>query len=195
MLYKNRGRFDSLSRETGKVFGNLPVSANAWTILSFAFAVAAAYLIYIEDFPFALLFFSVSALLDFVDGAVARFQGKACPKGAYLDTITDRYVEFLILFALFFVSYPRFVFSPRVWIVLIMFGSFMTTYAKAAGFEKGREIKGGLMERPERMILIFATLFVSWIYRAGAIYFLAAMGVLVNISALQRIWIALKAKN
>jgi len=158
-------------------------------------AAVSAYMIYKEIFDLALIFFVFSAFLDLVDGSVARYQNRVTSAGAYLDTIIDRYVEFFILFALMFVSYPRFVFSARTWIILAIFGSLMTTYAKSAGFEKGREIRGGIMERAERLIFIFGIILASWFFRLIAIYLIVLFAVLVNVSAVQRIWIGLINKK
>ena len=52
----------------------------------------------------ALFFLLLSSLLDFIDGAVARYMKKTSIKGAYLDTICDRYVEGLIFLGLLLIN-------------------------------------------------------------------------------------------
>jgi phosphatidylglycerophosphate synthase len=39
-------------------------------------------------------------VLDGVDGQVARLTGRASPKGAFLDSVLDRYVDFSLLFGI-----------------------------------------------------------------------------------------------
>ena len=70
--------------------------------------------------------------MDFIDGAVARKKGLSTKKGAYCDTIADRYVESILLFGLLFVNLPIWYLPAYAWIFLVMMGSTMTTYAKAA---------------------------------------------------------------
>ena len=200
MLYKKRQRFNSLSVKIGRIFGKLPISANAWTILSILPALIAAYFLTKEQFLIAAILFFVSAALDLVDGSVARAKGTVSKFGAYLDTIVDRYVEGIIVFGLLFASLPQLVIPVYAWIFLYFFGSIMTTYVKAAAKEKelvaeGQELKGGLLERAERLILLTVGILLAIINPLYLTYAIAALAVLANISALQRIRIAQKMKN
>jgi len=200
MLYKKRQRFNSLSVKIGRVFGRLPVSANAWTILSIIPALIAAYFLAKEQFLIAAVLFFVSAALDLVDGSVARAKGTVSKFGAYLDTIVDRYVEGIIVFGLLFASLPDFFIPVFAWVFLYFFGSIMTTYVKAAAKEKelieqGQELKGGLLERAERLIILVIGILLAIINPLYLTYAIALLAVLANISALQRIGIAGKMKN
>ena len=76
-----------------------------------------------------------------------------------------------------------------------LFGSMTITYAKAAAKEKEltkKEISGGLLERPERMILLFIGIVSAYFSPLYLTYVLVLLAVLVNITALQRIRIAVK---
>jgi len=128
-------------------------------LLSLVPALAAAFFLAKEKFLEAAFFFAFAAFIDLIDGSVARVLGRPTKFGAYLDTITDRYVEFMIILGMFFASLPSFYFSASAWLFLYLFGSMMTTYAKAAASEKKlveAELRGGLLERAERLILLFA---------------------------------------
>jgi len=132
-----------------------------------------------------------------VDGAVARVTGKASRFGAYLDTIVDRYVEAIIVFGLLFIGLPEFFIPIYAWIFLYLFGSMMTTYAKAAAKEKeiipeGKELKGGILERAERLIILFIGIIAAAFNPMYLTYVIVLLAILTNISALQRIWIAKK---
>ncbi|GAF97533.1 unnamed protein product, partial [marine sediment metagenome] len=119
--------------------------------------------------------------------------------GAYLDTIIDRYVEAIIVLGLLFVALPVFLVASYIWIFVYLFGSMMTTYAKAAAKEKeiipeGSELKGGLLERAERLIILFVGIILAAFNPLYLVYIIAGLAVLTNVSALQRIWIAKKFK-
>lgn len=196
MLYTKREIFNNLSIRVGRFFAKLKLSPNQWTLLSLLPAMASFYFLIEENFFVASIFFFIVAFIDIVDGSVARVTGRVSRKGAYLDTIADRYVEFLIIFGLFFVSYPHFIFSSKTWLMILLFGTVMTTYAKAAAFEKGlveRELRGGFLERAERLALLFLIILVTNFSRLYAMYLLVAAAVLTNFSALQRIVLALKS--
>jgi len=195
MLDKHRDKFLGLEKIIGKIFGNLPLTPNQYTSLSIILALVCAYLIVAADYWLALAFFLLAVGLDFIDGAVARARNLATKRGAYWDTIADRYVEAIILFGLLFAPLPQFFLPAYVWAFLVLFGSTMTTYVKAAAFEKGlvdTEIKGGLLSRAERIMFYAAILILLPINTTWALYLLIFLAVFSNITAVQRIIFALK---
>jgi len=192
-LYEGRDKFKGLSVKIGMLFSKIPLSANQWTIISLVPAVIALYFLVKEQFLAAGVLFIASAFLDLVDGAVARVTGTVSKFGAYLDTIVDRYVEAIIIFGLLFASLPEFVIPIYAWVLLYLFGGMMTTYAKAAAKEKeiiteGKELKGGLLERAERLIILFIGILLAAFNPLFLTYVVALLAVLTNLSALQRIW-------
>jgi len=192
-LYKRREKFEGFSMRLGRGFARLGLSPNHWTLLSIVFVAAAFWFLAKEQFLLAGGLFLVSVFLDIVDGAVARATGKATRRGAYLDTIMDRYVEGVIVFGLLFAALPRFIYPAYIWIFLYLFGALMTTYAKAAAKEKRlieKELKGGLLERAERVLMLCGGIVLAFFnpfYLTSVIVILAIM---TNISAIERIAIA-----
>jgi phosphatidylglycerophosphate synthase len=129
--------------------------------------------------------------LDLIDGAVAKFTNSATKKGAYLDTIFDRYVEGIILLGFLFLPLQKIYLDAKLWIFLSLFGSFMSTYAKAAGKEKDilkEELKKGLLERPERLFLIFLSLILGIFNFSWMIYPIIFLAIFSNFTAVQRIY-------
>jgi len=190
MISQNREKFKAVSIKTGLIFGKLPLTPNQWTLFSLIPALLCFYFLLKANFVFAVIFFALAAFIDVIDGAVARVQGKTTKKGAYLDTITDRYVELIVFLGLFLTQLPLFYFSSQFWIFLALFGSIMTTYSKAVAKEKlllESELKGGLMERPERLILLFLVLLSAIFNLQYTVYLIALFAVLTNLSAFQRI--------
>ena len=159
MLEEKREKFKWLETKTGEIFSKLRLSPNQLTFNSLIFILFAFWFLVTQNLILALTFFTIATFLDLVDGAVARFLKMETKKGAYLDTICDRYVEGIILLGLLFLPLKGFLFlTADVWIFLAFFGSLMTTYSKAAAKEKElvqTELKRGFLGRAERVILIF----------------------------------------
>lgn len=184
MFYAKRGLFTD---KLGKYFSWL--SPNQWTALSLVASLVAFYFLASGNFFFAGLSMVLTGFLDIVDGAVARTTKKASAKGAYIDTIADRYTESILILGLLFADIPSFFLADYVWIFLFFMGSLMTTYAKAAFKEKtGKDMSGGLLERAERLILLIAGVFLASINAVYLAYVIILLAVLTNVSALQRIY-------
>ncbi len=197
MLYKHREKFQKLSIWIGMLFSRLRLSPNQWTMLSFLPAIVSFYFLITEDFFSATFFFGISAFFDLIDGSVARVTGKVTKKGAYLDTVVDRYIEFIALLALLFVALPSYVLPAYAWIFVYLFGAMMTTYAKAAAKEKElveKELRGGILERTERLIFLFIGILLANFSKQYLVYAIAILAILANITALQRILAAMKEK-
>jgi len=197
MLYAARQRFEKISVKIGIAFSVIPLSPNQWTIVSLIPAILAAYFLAKDLFLEAAGLFIIASFLDLVDGSVARTRGMPTKFGAYLDTIVDRYVEAMVVFALLFVALPTtgFLLPIRVWVFFYLFGAMMTTYAKSAAKEKeirgeGSELKGGILERAERLIILFIGIVAAYFNPIYLSYVIVLLAVLSNFSALQRIWIA-----
>jgi len=198
MLDLKREIFKGLEKKVGSLFSLLPLTPNQWTLCSFVFALITLFFLIKNNLILALLFFLVAAFLDFVDGAVARFKKEATNRGAYLDTIVDRYVEAMIFIGFLFLPLPDILLPCKVWIFLCFFGSIITTYSKAAAKEKelaNKEIKGGILSRGERIILISLSMLVGIFSLTGMAYLLIIFALLSNLTAVQRINLALKGDN
>jgi phosphatidylglycerophosphate synthase len=195
MLEEKREKFKKIESEIGRIFSKLGLSPNQYTLNSIFFGIFCFVSLIFRNFILALIFFLISAILDFVDGAVARYSGKVTKTGAYLDTISDRFVEGLIFLGLLSLPLPKFIFEAKYWIFLSFFGSLMTTYAKAAAKEKelvAQELKKGFFGRGERMILLSITFFLGIFNQNLMIYPISLLAIFSNLTAIQRIILALK---
>lgn len=195
MLDLKRDLFKGLEKIVGKIFSPLPITPNQYTLISVLFAFVSLYFLIKQNLILAIVFFLIAGFLDFVDGAVARYKNIPTKVGAYLDTIVDRYVEGILLFGMLFLPLPKILLSGYGWILLILFGSIVTTYAKAAAKEKElvhQELKGGLLSRGERIILLILSLILGIFNFTSMTYLLIAIAILTNFTALQRINSAIK---
>ncbi len=196
MLAKRRMVFSNLSYRTGRFFSKICSSPNKWTALTFLPTLMTMYFILNHEFVLAALSFIIASFLDFVDGSVARATGRSTSLGAYLDTVVDRYIEFLVVVPLLFAGLPDFYLPFAFWLFLYLFGSMMTTYAKASAKETElvpEGLRGGLLERAERLILLTAGFVLAGVL--GTIYLtmvIAALAVLSNLTAMQRVAIAVR---
>jgi archaetidylinositol phosphate synthase len=182
----------------GAIFSKLGLSPNQWTMISLVVAVIAAAFILSGQYILGAVFIALSGFVDLVDGAVARQTGRVTKEGAYIDTIADRYAEFLYILPLAFLPLPTVLLPFRAWLLLYIFGAMMTTYAKAAAKEKELgigEIRGGLIERAERVSIYAIGLLLASIDVLYLAYAVILLAVLVNISALQRVKKALDAAH
>jgi len=194
MLTEKREKFQKIENKIGKFFSEF-LTPNQYTLLSLVFVLFCFFSLVKNNLALALIFFLMSAFLDFIDGAVARFTKKATKKGAYLDTICDRYVEGIALLGFLFLPLTSFVLPAHVWIFLAFFGSLITTYSKAAAKEKEltkKEIKKGLLGRPERIILISLVIFLGILNLSWMICPIIILAIFSNITAFQRIYLALR---
>lgn len=134
--------------------------------------------------------------LDIVDGRVARRIDGGSARGAFLDSVIDRYADsFAYLgLAVFFRN------SWVLWAVLFaLLGGLMVSYARARAEGLGAQCRVGLLQRPERYVVLgFGTIFGSlfehltgpWL--PGQHYTLVILTIvllagLVNFTALQRV--------
>ncbi|HUW72064.1 MAG TPA: CDP-alcohol phosphatidyltransferase family protein [Candidatus Humimicrobiaceae bacterium] len=198
MLEEKREKFKKISSWTGNIFSKSGLTPNQYTLISFVFVLVAFYFLLKERLVWALIFFLLATFLDFIDGAVAKFLQKETKKGAYLDTICDRYVEGIILLGFLFLSLSDFFLPAKIWIFLAFFGSLMTTYAKAAAKEKelvGQELKKGLLGRAERIILISLAISLGIFNFSWIIYPIVFLAIFSNITVFQRIFLALTPSN
>jgi phosphatidylglycerophosphate synthase len=110
-----------------------------------------------------------------------------------LDTVVDRYVEGIIIIGLLFAGLPDFYLPVTAWLFVYFFGAMMTTYAKAAAKEKElteKELRGGFLERAERLLILFIGILVASLDTFYLTYTIVVLAVLSNITVLQRVWAA-----
>ncbi len=182
----------------GRIFSIFGLTPNQWTFFSLIVVIAAAWFIVNLNFITAAILIGLSVFLDVVDGAVARQTGKVSASGGYFDTIVDRYIEAVIIFALLFVELPNFLIESKLWLFAYFFGSFMTTYVKACAKEKDlieKELVGGFLGRAERMIFLILGMLLTTFSLNYLVYIIAMLAVLSNLSVLHRIKLVLSGSS
>ena len=78
------------------------IGANAATGLDLSFGVAAAVLVLLDYWLWGVVLIQVFGIFSCVDGEIARIQGRSSRIGDFLDTLTDRVTELLLVGAIAF---------------------------------------------------------------------------------------------
>jgi len=92
--------------------------------------------------------------MDALDGSMARLKGISTPFGAFLDSVTDRYAEMIILGGLLFYYLQRTSLLACLLVFLAAMGSIMTSYVKARAESLGFSAKVGILTRIERVLVL-----------------------------------------
>jgi archaetidylinositol phosphate synthase len=95
-----RPKFVHYLEPVSGVFSKLGISPNQISLLSLAFGILCAYLFYRQEFVLGSVMLVISAVLDLVDGSVARKTSRQTRFGAVFDWIVDKYVDSLVLLAI-----------------------------------------------------------------------------------------------
>jgi len=101
----------------------------------------------------------LTALFDVLDGTVARRSGRSTAFGAFYDSTLDRVADGFVLggFAVFFATRPGgWSLAMVVVSVLGLIGSYVTSYTRARADALGVDASGGVLQRPERVVLLSA---------------------------------------
>ncbi|WP_295792165.1 CDP-alcohol phosphatidyltransferase family protein [Mucilaginibacter sp.] len=147
-----------------KVFIKLGLTPNAVTSIGFVLNVGVAIIFILGaeegnrgDLSYVgwaggLILFA--GLFDMLDGQVARLGNMKSTFGALYDSVLDRYSELIMFLGIcyYLVGHHYFLSSISAFIALI--GSMMVSYVRARAEGLGIECKGGLMQRPERVVTI-----------------------------------------
>ncbi|MDD1742945.1 MAG: CDP-alcohol phosphatidyltransferase family protein [Methanotrichaceae archaeon] len=181
---------------------SLGLNPIGWTLLAVLPAIAGFVMLYWHNLLFGLCFYILAGAVDLVDGAVARAMNKVTALGAFIDGVLDRYVEFLLYLGLLIYLGPILFLGARmeIWFMLLVFGSLMTTFVRA--YADHRELvkdqqklksMGGLLERGERLALIYAGMLLAVFMGQGILELaIVVTAILANLTTLQRIASAIK---
>lgn len=172
----------------GDAFSILPLTPNQITVLAVLFAFIGFFFLVARSFWIGFGLFILSALCDVIDGAVARKRGIVSSKGAFLDGVTDRIVEFFLIAGLMLYSWPPYlvtVFPGYLWLAtLLFFGTSLTSYIPAYAHLKGlteKEDSPGIFARTERVSLLLAVILCLALNQVAIAVILVIFGALLSI--------------
>lgn len=96
----------------------------------------------------------IAGLFDMIDGHLARVGNMANPYGALFDSVVDRYSEMIMFLGIIWYLVSHDYFLSSVFAFVAMIGSVMVSYTRARAEGLGVECSVGLMQRPERILII-----------------------------------------
>lgn len=173
------------------------ITANMVTLFGFIVNLVATFYVATGRLVVGGILILFGGSFDMIDGAVARAQTNLRPSGALLDSVIDRYSEgFLFLGALIYF----YILESLIGIILAFgawFGSILVSYVRARAEGLQISCKVGIMQRPERIVLLGAGALLQgllWqkfpIIEADALILLCVLGLLTlttHVTALHRL--------
>lgn len=172
------------------------IHPNAVTTAGFVVTLAAGYFFHLDHVRTAGFFVLLGGLFDVLDGRVARESGLASKFGSFYDSTLDRISEIVVYLGL--ASLYNNVLTQEgdiamVYVVMLaMGGSLMVSYTRARAQGLGLDCTVGLMQRPERIVLLGVAAMFFGLDLDGLILSIVILlvAVLTNITAIHRIvWV------
>ena len=167
------------------------LTPNAISMTGLVLCLAAAVLVWKEEFFLGGLAFIVGSVCDTLDGRYSRMSGKGSPFGAFLDSTLDRTEEGVVLAAVAFTFAKGGQDVEAAICVIAVLASLMVSYTRARAEALGVECKVGIGSRAVRVVVLSIGLLFArgaglgdFTLLAASVYVLAAMGI---VTVLQRI--------
>jgi CDP-diacylglycerol--glycerol-3-phosphate 3-phosphatidyltransferase len=140
-----------------RVLVRLGATANGLTVAGVVIVVAGAGLVAADERQWGALVVAVGAVLDALDGGVARARGTSGPFGSFLDSVTDRVADVAVFGAVAWI-----VRADPLLFVLVLVGlgtAQLTSYIRAKAESLGWNATVGVIERAERIVILLVAIF------------------------------------
>ncbi len=149
-----RGQVDKRTAPIGNFLSKVGITADTLTAAGLVMSVVTAVLLAGSLFPIAFIALLLSALPDLLDGPVAKALGTSSARGAFFDSVSDRFSDLMITMGLA----VHYIATHHPYEAMIPFGIYgaasIISYQRAKAESLGFNAKGGLMERAERVVLL-----------------------------------------
>lgn len=160
----------------------LGLSPMSTSVLGLLLAIGSSACYYLSSSNGSLLLLAAVLLLlsgffDAVDGAIARLYGQVTKFGAFCDSLIDKVGEMLVLSAIVLADL-----CSTVWGLWAISSSILVSYTRARGESEGANMKVGIAERPERLLILVISTLVGLI-ELGII----AISALATVTVAQRV--------
>jgi len=162
---------------------------NILTVAGFVITTAAAFMIPVNPRLGGLLIL-LGGLCDMCDGILARVNGRATSFGAFLDSLLDRYSDAFLFLSIAWYLAGKGDHTGAFLSIGTMVGALLVSYARARGEGLGISSHVGIMERPERIILLIVATLTGWFTAV-----LWVMFVFTHITVAQRAYVVWKARK
>ena len=179
MRIKFKGILDPIANFLNK----LGFKPNMITILGLIGHIFVALLLGLGEITWGGIILLIFAPIDALDGTMARLRNEPTRFGGFVDSVTDRFSEFIVFAGLLYYFAQI---QNTLAIMLLFFastGSAMVSYTRARAEALNYDAKTGLMTRLERLIILIPCLIFNI-----PVVSLWVLAILANFTAIQRIW-------
>jgi len=185
------GRFRANAERTLKPVGQqlkrTGITADHLTVLGVVMALAAAFAIGNGALRLGLLLLILTALPDVLDGAVAKASGTASSRGAFFDSVADRFTDALLLGGVAWYLVDAEGGRTPLLPMAVLAASMLISYERAKAEALGYHAKCGLMERAERLIaLVLGLLFAQAL--VVILWIMLALTLLTAVQRFVKVW-------
>ena len=180
MIGAKLGHF--LDAPLSPILKRIRIRPNIFTITGFIITAIAA-LVIPYNIKLGGLLILAGGLFDMLDGISARVNNKVTKFGAFLDSVLDRYSDAFLFLSVAWYLASKGEHNAAFLSLGTLVGAFLISYARARAEGLGQECKTGIMERPERIILLVFAAMTDWFVPV-----LLVMFVLTHVTVFQRIY-------
>ena len=174
--------FKSILDPTGTFLNRTGLTPNAITLLGLVGTTVGAYIISQGKMTIGGIVLFLSVLVDTLDGTMARLRGDPSDFGGFVDSVSDRYAEFITFGGLLYYFLSQENYSGVMVTFAATAGSVLVSYVKARAEGLSFTAKVGILTRVERYIVLIPSLILNQPFFAVAL-----IAILGNVTALQRI--------
>lgn len=187
MLDKHGRKYsEKVTAPIGVALCKVGITADALTIVGLMVAIATGFAVATGHHLLAAFGVLVAGIPDLLDGAIARASGKVNSRGAFLDSLCDRISDAaLFVGAVWFYAQDGKA-GYAALAATAMAISLLISYARAIGEKMGFDVKGGLMERAERLIVFGVSLAVGYLY--VGLWIITVLGFVTLIQRHMKVW-------
>lgn len=165
------------------ILGHKTISPNVISCTGTFFGLLAAVLVFMGLPAAGAASLIAAGFFDILDGAVARGTGRVTRFGGFFDSVLDRYTDMAVMGAILLV-YVRGGSTGYAAVAFIAaIGTALIPYARARAEAANLSGKTGLLERPERLVLLIIGLFVPFLLNSIIII----LAILTHVTVIQRI--------
>ena len=168
----------------------LGIQPNHITISGLLFSILAGIAIIYELLIVGGVFLTISAVMDMLDGSVARKSNKHSTNGALLDSVGDRIGEFA-LFGGILIHYILIdELNGSVLSVLALTTGYLVSYIRARSEGLGLKETRGIFTRSERLVVLGIGLYTNTVIIA--LWIISILGVITILQRFTYSWKSLK---
>ncbi len=175
---------DPFLQGTSKIAQRWGLRPNTLTFVGLGVNLLAAWAIAMGEWLQGCSLIVLAGFFDILDGAVARNCRQASEFGSFLDSVLDRYSDLSLLVGLLIYYSRKGMILYQILLGAAIMGTALTPYTRARAEALIPKCNVGVMERPERILLVFLGAAIESIMPI-VVWILA---IFTNVTVIQRVY-------